>query len=98
MVEVNEKLLTLTKDPDKYESITSKLVALHLDVLKDLKAAQRCLISQIKFFETLNDSQRIRTAHCELIRIVQTQKIQELEKEDDQLLKLSLTQVVVNEP
>jgi len=88
--------LNLTKDPDKYETLSSKLIAVHLDILKDFKISQSYLLKRVSFFESLNDSQRVRASHCEFIRIALTQRVQEPEREDDELMKQSLMQVSMN--
>ncbi len=91
--ETYSKMLALTKDADKFENLSEKLVDVNLKVLKNLEGVVSTLKSRIMFMESLNEKERTRQAHSELVRILNTQQIGELTSMHDQVLKESLEKV-----
>ena len=87
------KMLTVTKDADKFENLSEKLVDVNLKVLKNLDGVVSTLKSRISFMESLNEKDRTRQAHSELVRILNTQQIGELTPTHDKVLKESLEKV-----
>ena len=87
------KMLNLTKEADKFETLSEKLVDLTLSALKNLDAVVDLLVSRISFMESLDDPTRSRRAQSELIRILNTQQIGELTSEHDNVMKSCLTKV-----
>lgn len=88
-----EKMLELTKDAEKFENLSEKLVEIYLKSVKDMNRIVSIFMSRISFMEGLGDSDRIRRAHSELIRILNTQQIAELTCDQEQVLRDSLQKV-----
>ena len=88
-----EKMLELTKDAEKFENLSEKLVEIYLKSVKDMNRIVSIFMSRISFMVGLGDSDRIRRAHSELIRILNTQQIAELTCDQEQVLRDSLQKV-----
>ena len=88
-----EKMLELTKDAEKFENLSEKLVEIYLKSVKDMNRIVSIFMSRISFMEGLGDSDRIRRAQSELIRILNTQQIAELTCDQEQVLRDSLQKV-----
>ena len=88
-----EKMLELTKDAEKFENLSEKLVEIYLKSVNDMNRIVSIFMSRISFMEGLGDSDRIRRAHSELIRILNTQQIAELTCDQEQVLRDSLQKV-----
>ena len=86
-------MLALTTEAYKFENLSEKLVDLNLKTRKSLEGVVSTLKSRVEFMESSNDAARSRQAHAELVRILNTQQIGELNPEQEQLLLASLDKV-----
>ena len=88
-------MLALTTEAYKFENLSEKLVDLNLKTRKSLEGVVSTLKSRVEFMESSNDAARSRQAHAELVRILNTQQIGELNPEQEQLLLASLDKVIL---
>ena len=89
-------MLALTTEAYKFENLSEKLVDLNLKTRKSLEGVVSTLKSRVEFMESSNDAARSRQAHAELVRILNTQQIGELNPEQEQLLLASLDKVILD--
>jgi len=93
LLETYTTMLALTKDADKYQSLSEKIVDLNLKVLVNLDGVVMTLKVRAEFMDVLNDKDRTRQAHADLVRILNTQQIGVLNPSQEQIFRDSLQKV-----
>jgi hypothetical protein len=93
LLEAYTTMLALSKDADKYQSLSEKIVDLNLKILRNLDGVVMNLKGRTEFMDSLNDKDRTRQAHADLVRILNTQQIGVLNPSQEQIFRDSLEKV-----
>ena len=93
LMEAYTTMLALTKEADKYQSLSEKIVDLNLTTLRNLDGVVTTLKARAEFMDALNDKDRTRQAHADLVRILNTQQIGVLNPSQEQIFRDSLQKV-----
>ena len=93
LMEAYTTMLALTKEADKYQNLSEKIVDLNLTTLRNLDGVVTILKARTEFMDAMNDKDRTRQAHADLVRILNTQQIGVLNPSQEQIFRASLQKV-----